>query len=81
MCKEYENGHYTSILSRAEISTANRRELEWQMAQMRINRALHNPTPPSADFNFQEGDQALILREKIVVNSIGERMGPITVLE
>ena len=46
------------------------------MAKVRINRTLNNPTPPSADLSFQEGDQALIWRDKIFYNHIREWMAP-----
>jgi len=50
------------------------------MAKLRVKRALQLKVPPSADAVYQPGDKVLVWREKIVLNRIGEWLGPFTVI-
>ena len=72
--------HPRSMLeSRAEIANKARREMEKEMAAVRVQRALRHATPPAADATFQVGQGVLIWRERRVESRIGEWIGPCNV--
>ena len=69
-----------TLESRAVVASAARKEMEQQMAKLRVRRALHHATPGAAMQVYQTGDQVLVWREKQVEHRIGEWIGPFPVL-
>ena len=61
---------------RAELANMARKEMEKEMAKVRIRRGLSHSVPRSADTFFDEGDLVLVWKEKVVENRIGEWKGP-----
>ena len=73
-------GERFTLSGRAELATTARKEMELQMAKLRVKRALSYAAPPAADRSYQPGDRVLVWRENVVNNRIGEWMGPFTVM-
>ena len=66
----------TTLESRAAVANMARREMEKQMAAVRLKRGLRHATPPAADYIFEVGQRVLVWRERKVENRIGEWLGP-----
>jgi len=69
-----------TLESRAAVAQSARREMEQQMAQLRIKRGLRHKIPAAADLTYEPGQQVLVWREKIIANRIGDWMGPFKVV-
>ena len=69
-----------TLQERAAMASTARREMEKCMAELRLKRALHHAVPPAADRVYQAGDKALVWREKLLANRIGEWIGPFVVV-
>lgn len=68
-----------SLESRAKLAEAARNEMQYQMAKLRINRALRHQSPAAAHIAFEPGQNVLVWRENIIANRIGEWKGPYAV--
>ena len=68
-----------SLLDRAKLATAARKEMSAQMAKVKLKRAMHHAVPPACDRSYEPGDEVLVWRERIVGNRIGEWLGPLKV--
>lgn len=68
-----------TLESRAAVANLARREMEKQMAAVRLKRGLRHATPPAADAIFEVGQRVLVWRERKVENRIGEWLGPFVV--
>ena len=67
---EYPRARKT-LESRALVANAARRDMEKQMAQVRVQRALRHATPAASSMNVQEGHEVLVWREIIINNRVG----------
>ena len=65
-----------SLEARARAANSARREMEQEMAKVRIKRDLHYPVRSAARFTLCEGDVVLVLRKRVLSSRIGEFLGP-----
>ena len=66
----------TTLDSRAAVADMARREMEKQMAAVRLKRGLRHATPPVADAIFEVGQRVLVWGKRKVENRICEWLGP-----
>lgn len=57
-----------------------REEIKQNMAKSRIQRALWNSIPATADIYYQPGNKVLVWRENVVNNHVAELLGPFTLI-
>ena len=63
---------HATLESGAAVENMALREMEKQMAAVRLKRGLRNETPPAAESVFEVGQRVLVWRERRVENRIGE---------
>ena len=66
----------STIESRAGIASMARKEMEKEIASVRVRRALRHATLPAADATFEVCQDVLVWRERRVESLIGEWIGP-----
>lgn len=60
---------------KAKLASTARREIEQDIANLRVQRALRHNVPPSANIAYEPADKVIVWREKLIANRVGEWLG------
>lgn len=69
-----------SLQTRAEIATSAQKQMENQMATLKVQQALEHRVPRAFDNVLEVRQEVLLWHEKIVENRIGEWIRPLPIL-